>query len=500
MLNCIRKLTLKRITTLIALLLILAVIVWAIRWADERMNTRPLTLKEAYARFGPIIAPVPDEQATLQLLKTIGYVTVLPSVTEQPPDGVLSNDDSRYYDWSVDEVDDSLIDITDVVKGGWDIPKRPHLQACIRFLNTPRIEQSLNSLPMILDEHPRLFLYSGSLPVESGISVYTNESGDSDDFIPMDEDIELLANTLVARARYRHAELADIHGAWKDLNTCLWLANIADYEYSDTLHISMTIETAVYREIIHMAREKKLAAELAMEISRVLADRPDFLTRWKSAIKGDEILARVHLGTRYADTLDQNGWLVLSVVDNYELAPEKLAIACYERNHLWDLVTVFHRRFKAVDAKVRLLFDTLHKASTMEYDAGVRYLKNNHRTFLFDDRDGPARSAVSSQYPLVSDYSAVYLAMARRNATQVALALCCYYSNHGEYPETLPRQLAGWPSEIPVDPRTGKPFMYSSEDDQDYRLWSYEEDWEENDCDFWVYGLTVFFRDRCKSL
>ena len=500
MIDYIRKFSLKGITILIALSLVLATTIWGIRWADERMNTRPLTLKDAYDRFGPIITPIPDEKATGQLLKTIGYVTVLPSVTEQPPGGVISKDDTRYYDWWVDEVGDSLIDITDVVKGEWNVDKRPHLRACIGFLNTPRIEQSLNSLAMILEKHPRLFLYSRSLPVESGVSLNTDEAGDSDDFIPMDEDIELLANTLAARARYRHTELADIHGAWKDLKTCLWLANIADYEYSETLHISMKIEITVDREIIHMAREQKLPAELVMEISRVLAERPDFLSRWKSAIKGDEILARVHLGTRYADTPDENGWLVLSAVDSYELAPWQLAIACYERNHFWDLASVFHRRFKAVDAKVKLLFDTLQNASAMEYKEGVKYLENNHRTFLFDDRDGPAWSAVSSQYPLVSDYSAVYLAMTRRNATQVALALCYYYSNNGEYPKTLPHELAGWPSEIPVDPRTGKPFMYSSEDGQDYRLWSTQEDWEEADCDYDVYGTTVFFKDRCEAL
>ncbi len=102
-----------------------AFVVWFIFWADRRMNTMPLTVEQAYARYGPIRMPTPDDEATQQLVDTCESLFPLPSINDSLPPGM---------EWRDGPVGRSIF-IGDVNKGRWSPESRINLRACIRAFN-----------------------------------------------------------------------------------------------------------------------------------------------------------------------------------------------------------------------------------------------------------------------------------------------------------------------------------------------------------------------------
>ncbi len=433
---------------IIALIIIAAFTTWFIPWANRRMNTMPPTLEQAYARFGPLPTPTPDEETTQVLANTCNALSPLPTINETPPPGMK---------WKKDLTGRNIF-IDDINRGQWTPENRPNLKACIKYLNSQPIDTALNNLDKVRGKHwQQRFLFD-----------FMNTSNSSQLVEPFD--IRTFAKTLTARARYRFIEQHDINKAWDELKTNLWLAKSLEQDYILSFLIGVSIEKMVFEELNHLIREADIPKPLARDIKQTINHRLNLKNCLPALINGEKVFTYTLLAACYADLPDGNGWLVLSN-GPFDYIPGFYNTNTIERHRLWNLTTVCHNRFNTVKEKIDLIYDELAKASTMNYMDGKAHIENWESSDLIDSRDGPTTGFVGHHW-YERTYILTHQSLAYRNAALITLALKILHEQNGQYPKTLPTEIDGWFGQLPLDPFSGEPFKYRCEDGQNYTLWS----------------------------
>ena len=436
----------------IVLAIFAAFIAWSIPWVLKRLNTKPLSFKEAFARYQLSLPPAPDPRVSGKLAAVCNALNPLPIINEPPPKGMRwrTNPNGRE------------INILDTLRGEWTPDVRPNLRASIKYITSRPIETSLNSLIScrgqsfrVDDVHDFSILLFGTHSTQPA---------------PDLEGIFQLAETYVARARYRHAQLEDVSGAWDDLKACLWLSNIANNANSAWLHTGLEIESQACTECIHLANEQRIQPEVATEIYKTLSNRLDLLLNWRNTLENEKKAARIFLATCYVDKPDGTGWMVLSEGPMANRGHISAFSANAKRSRLWNLATVFHRDFSSVDKKLCSVYDAAANASMLTFSEGIEQLQSQQAMLKFDDRDGPMKS-YGRLRNIKYLYTLMYKTMLYRRAAMVTVALNQYYGQHGRYPETLRLCDVYFDTSLPSNPFTGSPFQYHCRNSgQDYVL------------------------------
>ena len=100
--------------------------------------------------------------------------------------------------------------------------------------------------------------------------------------------------------------------------------------------------------------------------------------------------------------------------------------------------------------------------------ARMTTLEKNQRLNLLD---GPLYAASFTQFATLR-YRSLVVAVARRRATLVAVALGAYRHDHGSYPISLDELVGRYLEAVPVDPFDGLPIRYRAlPDTDDYLLY-----------------------------
>ncbi len=432
---------------IIALIIIAAFATWFIPWANRRMNTMPLPLDEAYAKYIPASEQEYDEETSKKLIDTCSYLDPQPTINVKQPAGMK---------WEKDLTGKS-IHINDVNRGKWLPESRPHLKTCIQYLESQPLAGKLNELRKL---HGNTWQWS--FPCNP---IFTSPYAEL-------SPIYRLATTLTARARYQCAHLNNPAAAWEDLQTGLWLSETIGNNRFGSYLMSTGIQRSTFAEIIHLTREGRFDNNILLEINQAICDLPLLTSQWQTALNVEKNTVHAVLASCYANTGDGDGWLILSE------GPVGYATHFYQawgptfahRSRLWNLTTVCHKTHKQVERAVTSFFDTIADAVEASYDQGSAQLKPTKEITLLDGRYGPAQIILDQRYSQY--YPSLYKSIASKRAARITLALHYYHSKHNAFPNTLPDEIRGWPGALPLDPFSGKPFKYRCEDGQKYDLWS----------------------------
>lgn len=425
--------------------IVAALIAWLVWFGVTRWNGAPADPRGAYSGAEPRPASnqaldrTPELLHALRLLPAEGLQFTLPP----PPAGKA---------WFRGETTVSLQDaLSEACCGIWSREDRPTLQLLVDLLETPGVRQALAELSAI------------------------PPGGFNRDEIGYDS-LGVARGLLMARARYRHAELKDVGGAIDDLLACYRVAALC-YETNRTFAgtFADSTELLVHHELCQLTHEQTLSPQEAASIQEGFLERlPPRQVMWTHEIQRRIAWLRGWLDLAYTSNSEGDGWLVLSRVSPYNLA---LGTQWRPINSPsgggWNLLSPLFNDRCAVSAKIARLEKSWTAVRNRPYAGAYTQLRELYARNAFSYLDGPLAAKAPFQcWEMVRYHARLYALVAHRGGVVINVALNRYRAEHGEYPVSLAELTVAYLQEVPRDPFDGRTLRYRRLTPLEYALYS----------------------------
>jgi len=409
---------------IVAALVLVVLLGWFGRFAYLRITTPPAL--RADAEYGGPVEPLPGD-VTAELLEIVAKLPPPPPFSEPPPAGMQ---------W-VFGSSGRTIELSDVVRGPWNLEERPMLRAAVAYLSSPAVSEAVEKLRAL---RGRPWRYKPDA-----------ESWDAA-FRAIPQGIWDLLELLVAHARYVHAELGAPHDAREDLGTALWLTQpdarwrFTGYFYTSRVGIALD-------ELMCMAGELVLDDAIARDLEREVRALPDFEASWLATIHDERVHFEEVIQKSFTDDGTGNGWLVLSEQENASQSTWSYGGWSSSKSTLWNLSSpLYHDRRRTMQTLGTYL-DWLEAMTDRSPSEAMRSLVVAGEPF--DPRDGPALWLGGSARSQDMTFKSCLRASAQRSATLMVLAAERFEAERGKLPaspeDLVPEYLAEVPKVIDND-------------------------------------------------
>ena len=436
----------KLITSAVVAMLCL---IWLVPWAYVRMTTPPARARDDLGNLVDRLYAPREDDATDEWRAAMTVWPVWPTFTEPPPRGMK---------WKFESGTAPSVDNSEMSAGPWDPASRPTLRCLIRHISSPPMTTFLKS---VTDLRERSWIWESGLGQGPAGIEFRQVRG--------------ISRLLVARSRYRQAELNDVHGAWDDLKTVLTLSRTATRNLLIHTLVLNATDSLALSELQHFLREAPIDEGLAADIAETLSALPSFERVWRRAMDTQLQNELDEIGRCFADDGNGNGWLVLGAQPDAEaLRSGVWPIPAADRSKLWNLFSFLYHDRRTVEARVRHHWSQRLEAGLQPYTAAVRTLAELDTQPLFGPGDGPwlhtleRKDRVGIKILLQGQVRAI----AKRRAVQIMVGLNRFRGERGHYPSRLEYLVPRLLSSLPVDPFCGESFAYKPVGDDAYVLYS----------------------------
>lgn len=424
-------------------------LIWLVPWAYVRMTTPPARARDDVSDLVDRLYTARDDDATDEWSAALMGWPVWPKFNEPPPRGMK---------WQFDSSGPPSPQLSDLRAGDWNPAARPTLRCLIRHISSPSMTAFLMS---VTDLRERSWIWESGLGQGPAGIEFRQVRG--------------ISRLLVARSRYRQAELNDIQGAWDDLKTVLTLSRTATRNLLIHTLVLNATDSLALSELQHFLREAPIDEGLATDIAETLSALPSFESVWRKAMDDQLQNELDEIYRCFSDNANGNGWLVLGAQPDAEaLRSGVWPTPVVDRSRLWNLLSVLYHDRRTVEARVRRHWSQRLEAGLQPYAAAVRTLAELDPQPLFGPAHGPWLHAVERHGRVETKIilQGQVRAIAKRRAAQIMVALSRFRGERGHYPARLENLALRLISSLPVDPFCGGPFAYRRVSDDDYVLYS----------------------------
>lgn len=434
--------------------LALVVLAWFGHYAYVRITTPPGSAEDLrLAEESDGFDPAELDANSIALAEVLSAMPVL-TFDEPAPSGM---------EWLTDDGGTPRVDISDVTSGSWDPAGRTHLRVVVRHLTQPAMTAALEKVTQRRDRPFRMGFPTGVL-APGGPAVGYSE-------------LRELAKAIVVRARYHHAELGDLSGAWDDLKTVLLLSQAVQQQYLIDMLVSTACDALALSELQRMCREVEFTEEVAADIERTLCRLSAPTERWPQVMRGESAYVLRILIPCYTNDGQGNGWLVLGNQSWANAGFSGLGFPVpQDRSRLWGIAAPLFNNRRTVEQKVERQFEDLARITNLSYHQVLAHfdrLREDGPGLNILDGPGSVFAVTDADYQTHRRaYQLAVRATAQQRAARIMVALNRYCGLNQRYPEQLDELVPGFLDESPLDPFCEQPFGYHLTDSGDYLLYS----------------------------
>ena len=424
---------------------------WLGRYAYLRLTVMPpRSAENLFAGLSEPWTPGPDDVTDEVAAIVFSLTKDVPFQSPAPPKGMA-------WDWS-SSYQPKTLSVGDVIYGEWTPPTRPHLQAVVAHLGSPGIREQIENLHR-LRGRPWHFDTWAWLAAYDGEALYAQ--------------VRYAVRTLVADARYQHAQRGDVDAAWEDLKTGMWLVESTPANALIAVLVRDNGAISCLGELRRAALECEISADLAADMDRALRAMSPVSELWPGAMAGERSLCRAGIDAGFTRDEHGDGWYVSSataaVFDPYVWRDGSSGVRCWR---LWNLASAFYNNRATVEAKVEHFFGNIAGIAALPYSKALAALdpsvNGSSRFNLLDGGELRALSRVNWTYT----YQHLIRTEAERRATRLMIALNRFKADMGLYPVALAELVPEYIDALPSDPYGALTFGYRRDRPEAYVLYS----------------------------